>query len=54
MEALKKLEIQWAAIRDQDIAQLNAELVKAGKQPINPDKPASSHAAEAGDGDDEP
>ena len=54
VEALKNLETQWAAIRDQDIAQLNAELVKAGKQPINPDKPASSHAAEAGDGDDEP
>ena len=54
VEALKNLETQWAAIRDQDIAQLNAELVKAGKQPINPDKPASSQATNNGDGDDEP
>src|ERR1700719_3469733 len=54
VEASKNLETQWAAIRDQDIAQLNAELVKAGKQPINPDKPASSQATNNGDGDDEP
>jgi photosystem II stability/assembly factor-like uncharacterized protein len=54
VEALKNLETQWAAIRDQDIAQLNAELVKAGKQPINPEKPASSQATNNGDGDDEP
>jgi photosystem II stability/assembly factor-like uncharacterized protein len=54
MEALKNLETQWTAIRDQDIAQLNAELAKAGKQPINPDKPASSQASNNGDGDDEP
>jgi hypothetical protein len=54
VEALKNLETQWAAIRDQDIAQLNAELVKAGKQPINPDKPTSSQATNNGDGDDEP
>jgi len=54
MEALQTLETQWTAIRDQDIAQLNAELVKAGKQPIHPDKPASSQATNNGDGDDEP
>jgi hypothetical protein len=54
VEALKNLETQWAAIRAQDISQLNAELVKAGKQPINPDKPASSQATHEGDGDDEP
>jgi len=54
VEALKNLETQWAAIRDQDIAQLNAELVKAGKQPIDPDKPASSQATHEGDGDDQP
>jgi hypothetical protein len=54
VEALKNLETQWVAIRDQDIAQLNAELVKAGKQTINPDKPALSQATNDGDGDDEP
>ena len=54
VEGLKNLETQWAAIRDKDIAQLNVELVKAGKQPIDPDKPASSQATNNGDGDDEP
>jgi hypothetical protein len=54
MEALKNLETQWAAIRDHDIPQLNSELVKAGKRPIDPDKLSSSHATEGGAGDDEP
>ena len=54
VEALKNLDTQWTAIRDQDIAQLNAELVKAGMQPINPDKPTRSQATSNGDGDDEP
>jgi hypothetical protein len=54
VQALKNLETQWVAIRDQDIAQLNAELVKAGKQTIDPDKPALSQATNDGDGDDEP
>jgi len=54
LEALRNLETQWAAIRDQDIAQLNSELVKARKPLIDLDKLSSSHATEAGDGDDEP
>jgi hypothetical protein len=54
VEALKNLETQWAAIRDHDIPQLNSELVKAGKPPIDPDKVSSSHDTEAGDGEDEP
>jgi hypothetical protein len=54
VEALKDLQSQWAAIRDQDIAQLNSELMKAGKTPINPDKPAAASIASDGDGDDEP
>jgi photosystem II stability/assembly factor-like uncharacterized protein len=52
--ALKNLQTQWAAIRDHDIAQLNSELLKTGKQPIDPDKPASAQATHEGDGDDEP
>jgi ABC-type phosphate transport system auxiliary subunit len=54
LEALKNLEIQWQAIRDHDIPQLNSELVKAGKRPIDPDKPSTSGDTDAGDGDDEP
>jgi photosystem II stability/assembly factor-like uncharacterized protein len=54
VEALKDLQSQWAAIRDQDIAQLNSALMKAGKTPINPDKPAAASIASDGDGDDEP
>jgi hypothetical protein len=54
VEALKNLETQWAAIRDHDIPQLNSELVKAGKRPIDPDKTGSARATVAGDGDDEP
>jgi hypothetical protein len=41
-------------IRSQDIAQLNSELLKAGKAAIDPDKPASTPTASEGDGDDEP
>jgi photosystem II stability/assembly factor-like uncharacterized protein len=52
--ALQRLETQWTAIRNQDIAQLNTELVQAGKKPINPDNPASAPAASDGEGDDEP
>src|ERR1700675_1224095 len=52
--ALQNLETQWTAIRNQDIAQLNSELVKAGKTPIDLDKPASAPAADDGGGDDEP
>jgi photosystem II stability/assembly factor-like uncharacterized protein len=54
VEALHNLEAQWAAIRKQDIPQLNVELVKAGKTPINPDKPASTPASGDSEGDDEP
>src|ERR1700686_803680 len=54
VQALKILEAQWTAIRNRDIPQLNSELVKAGKTPIDPDKPASSKAAAESDGDDEP
>jgi len=52
--ALQNLEAKWTAIRNQDIAQLNAEVVKAGKQPIDSDKPASAQATRDGDGGDEP
>ena len=54
VKALQDLEAQWTAIRNQDIPQLNSELVKAGKTPINPDKPASTPAGGDGEGDDEP
>jgi photosystem II stability/assembly factor-like uncharacterized protein len=54
VEALQTLESQWAVIRSQDIAQLNSELLKAGKAAIDPDKPASTPTASEGDGDDEP
>src|SRR6202795_1268057 len=54
VQALKILEAQWTAIRNRDIPQLNSELVKAGKTPIDPGKPASSKAADESDGDDEP
>jgi photosystem II stability/assembly factor-like uncharacterized protein len=54
VEALQTLQTQWIAIRNRDIPQLNSELVKAGKTPIDPDKPASSKAAAESDGDDEP
>jgi hypothetical protein len=54
MEALQTLETQWTAIRNQDIARLNSELVKAGKTPIDLDKPSSAPAADDGGGDDEP
>jgi hypothetical protein len=52
--ALQNLETQWTAIRNQDIARLNSELVKAGKTPIDLDKPSSAPAADDGGGDDEP
>jgi photosystem II stability/assembly factor-like uncharacterized protein len=52
--ALQNLETQWTAIRNQDIARLNSELVKAGKTPIDLDKPASAPAEDDGGGDDEP
>jgi ABC-type phosphate transport system auxiliary subunit len=54
LEALQNLETQWTLIRKQDIPQLNSEIVKAGKTPIDPDKPASARASSDGDGDDEP
>lgn len=54
VQALRNLQSQWMAIRDKDIPQLNSELVKAGKLPINPDKPASAPASGYSDGDDEP
>jgi hypothetical protein len=54
MEELQTLQTQWAAIRNLDIPRLNSELVKAGKTPIDPDKPASSREAHDSDGDDEP
>jgi photosystem II stability/assembly factor-like uncharacterized protein len=54
VEALQTLQTQWIGIRNRDIPQLNSELVKAGKPPIDPDKPASSKAAAESDGDDEP
>jgi photosystem II stability/assembly factor-like uncharacterized protein len=54
LEALQNLEAQWTAIRNHDIPELNSELEKAGKTPINPDKPASAPASGDGEGDDEP
>ena len=54
LEALQNLESQWAAIRNQDIPRLNSELVKAGKTPINPDKPGPAPPSGDGEGDDEP
>jgi len=54
LEALQNLEAQWTAIRNHDIPELNSELTKAGKSPINPDKPASAPANGDGEGDDEP
>src|SRR4029077_873569 len=39
VEALQNLEAQWTLIRNHDIPELNSELVKAGKTPIDPDKP---------------
>jgi photosystem II stability/assembly factor-like uncharacterized protein len=54
LEALQNLESQWAAIRNQDIPRLNAELAKAGKKPINPDKPGSTPPNGDGEGDDGP
>jgi hypothetical protein len=54
LEALQNLQAKWTTIRTQDIAQLNSELVKVGKRPINPDKPASAPARSDGEGDDEP
>jgi hypothetical protein len=54
VEALQTLQTQWTAIRNQDIPRLNSELVKAGKRPVDPDKPVSSKAANDSDGDDEP
>jgi hypothetical protein len=54
VEALRNLETQWTAIRNQDIPQLNSELVKAGKTPIDPDKPVSALATSDAEGDDEP
>ena len=44
VEALQNLEARWTAIRNPDISQLNSELVKAGKAPIDLDKPASASA----------
>jgi hypothetical protein len=54
LEALQNLESQWGVIRNQDIARLNSELVKAGKTAINPDKPASAPPSGDSEGDDEP
>ncbi|HEV7513850.1 MAG TPA: hypothetical protein VGO27_19295, partial [Candidatus Acidoferrum sp.] len=54
LEALQNLEAQWTAIRNHDIPELNSELEKAGKTPINPDKPASAPASGDGEGDDAP
>jgi photosystem II stability/assembly factor-like uncharacterized protein len=54
LEALQNLEAQWKSLRNHDIPQLNSELVKAGKTPIDPDRPASARASRDGDGDDEP
>jgi photosystem II stability/assembly factor-like uncharacterized protein len=54
VDALQNLEAQWAAIRNQDIVQLNGELVKASKTPIDPDKPSSTPTSGEGDRDDEP
>jgi len=54
VEALQNLEARWTAIRNRDIPQLNSELVKAGKAPIDLDKPASAPATNDAEGDDEP
>jgi hypothetical protein len=54
VKALQTLETRWTAIRNQDIPQLNSELVKAGKTPIDPDKPASAPVTSDAEGDDEP
>ena len=54
VEALQNLEAQWTLIRNHDIPELNSELVKAGKTPIDPDKPASAPASGDEDGADEP
>jgi photosystem II stability/assembly factor-like uncharacterized protein len=54
VEALQTLQTQWTAIRDQDIPQLNSEFVKAGKTPVDPDKPASPKPGSDTEGDDEP
>jgi photosystem II stability/assembly factor-like uncharacterized protein len=54
VEAVQNLEAQWTLIRNHDIPELNSKLVKAGKTPIDPDKPASAPASGDGDGDDEP
>jgi hypothetical protein len=54
VEALQNLQAKWTTIRTQDIAQLNSELAKVGKTPINPDKPSSAPARGDGEGDDEP
>jgi photosystem II stability/assembly factor-like uncharacterized protein len=53
-EALRKLQVEWSAIRTQDIARLNAELLKARQATIDPDKPASTEPSAVGEGDDEP
>ena len=54
LEAWQNLEAQWTVIRNHDIPQLNSDLVKAGKTPIDPDKPAPTPASGDGEGDDEP
>jgi len=54
VEALQVLQTQWIDIRNQDIPQLNSQLLKAGKTPVDPDKPASPQRGSDPDGDDEP
>jgi hypothetical protein len=54
MEALQNLQAKWTTIRNQDIPQLNSDLGKAGRAPIDPDKPPSASATSNGEGDDEP
>jgi photosystem II stability/assembly factor-like uncharacterized protein len=54
VEALQKLQVQWSAIRTQDIAQLNVELQKTSLSPVNPDLKGASQRSAPSEGDDEP
>jgi hypothetical protein len=53
-EALQKLQAQWSAIRNQDIARLNVELEKAGQVAVSPDKLGTSPPTASSEGDDQP
>jgi photosystem II stability/assembly factor-like uncharacterized protein len=51
---IQQLMATWKNVKDQDIAKLNADLVKSGQPPLDPGKPPASAPSSDGDADDEP